>query len=108
MSALPILGYHNVAMAPKDAPFKLLYVSPDRFDRQLWALRRLGLRGVSTGEGIARLNNGTSRGYVVITFDDGYADTLDAAAAKAEVEKIAREVLTNSVIEEFTFQLEDN
>jgi peptidoglycan/xylan/chitin deacetylase (PgdA/CDA1 family) len=80
MSALPILGYHNVAMAPKDAPFKLLYVSPDRFDRQLWALRRLGLRGVSTGEGIARLNNGTSRGYVVITFDDGYADTLDAAA----------------------------
>jgi peptidoglycan/xylan/chitin deacetylase (PgdA/CDA1 family) len=80
MSALPILGYHNVAMAPKDALFKLLYVSPDRFERQLWALRRLGLRGVSTGEGIARLNNGTSRGNVVITFDDGYADTLDAAA----------------------------
>jgi len=80
MSALPILGYHNVAMAPKDALFKLLYVSPDRFERQLWALRRLGLRGVSTSEGIARLNNGTSRAYVVITFDDGYADTLDAAA----------------------------
>jgi peptidoglycan/xylan/chitin deacetylase (PgdA/CDA1 family) len=80
MSTLPILAYHNVATAPKDAPFKLLYVSPDRFERQLWTLRRLGLRGVSTGEGVARLNNGTSRGCVAFTFDDGYADTLNAAA----------------------------
>jgi peptidoglycan/xylan/chitin deacetylase (PgdA/CDA1 family) len=80
MSALPILCYHNVAMAPKDAPFKLLYVSPDSFERQLWTLRRLGLRGVSTSEGVARLINGTSRGCVVFTFDDGYADTLNVAA----------------------------
>src|SRR5579864_9389724 len=80
MSALPILGYHNVAMAPKDAPFKLLYVSLDRSERQLWTLRRLGLRGVSTSEGIARFSNGTSRSCVVFTFDDGYADTLTVAA----------------------------
>jgi peptidoglycan/xylan/chitin deacetylase (PgdA/CDA1 family) len=80
MSTLPILGYHNVAMAPKDAPFKLLYVSPDSFERQLWTLRRLGLCGVSTSEGLARLSNGTSRGCVAITFDDGYADTLTTAA----------------------------
>ena len=64
----------------KDAPFKLLYVSPDRFERQLWTLRRLGLRGVSASEGIARLRNATSRGCVVFTFDDGYADTLTTAA----------------------------
>jgi phosphoribosylformylglycinamidine synthase len=32
---------------------------------------------------------------------------LDAAAAHAEVERIAREVLTNPVIEEFRFHLED-
>jgi peptidoglycan/xylan/chitin deacetylase (PgdA/CDA1 family) len=80
MSVLPILCYHNVAMAPNDAPFKLLYVRPDSFERQLWTLRRLGLRGVSTSEGIARLSNGTSRGSVVLTFDDGYADTLTMAA----------------------------
>ena len=80
MSALPILCYHNVATAPTEAPFKLLYVSPDRFERQLWTLRRLGLRGVSTGEGLARLDNGTARGCVVFTFDDGYADTLTTAA----------------------------
>jgi len=32
---------------------------------------------------------------------------LDAAAARAEVERIARDVLTNPVIEEFTFHLEE-
>jgi phosphoribosylformylglycinamidine synthase subunit PurS len=35
------------------------------------------------------------------------AETLDSAAAHAEVERIAREVLTNPVIEEFRFHLED-
>jgi len=55
-------------------------VSPDRFERQLWTLRRLGLRGVSMGEGMTRLRNGSTRGCVVLTFDDGYTDTLTAAA----------------------------
>jgi len=41
--------------------------------------------------------------YFVLTLDD----TLDAEAAHAEVERIAREVLANPVIEEFTFRLED-
>jgi peptidoglycan/xylan/chitin deacetylase (PgdA/CDA1 family) len=80
MSALPILCYHNVATAPQDAPFKLLYVSPERFERQLWTLRRLGLRAVSTSDGIARLRDGRSRGCVVLTFDDGYVDALTTAA----------------------------
>ena len=33
------------------------------------------------------------------------ADSLDAAAAHAEVERIARDVLTNPVIEEFRFEI---
>jgi phosphoribosylformylglycinamidine synthase len=41
--------------------------------------------------------------YFVLTLED----SLDAATAHAEVERIAREVLTNPVIEEFTFRLED-
>jgi phosphoribosylformylglycinamidine synthase PurS subunit len=41
--------------------------------------------------------------YFVLTLDD----SLDAATAQAEVEKIVREVLTNPVIEEFSFKLED-
>lgn len=80
MSRLPILCYHNVAEAPREAPFKLLYVSPEKFERQLWTLRRLGLQGVSMSEGLARLRTATSRGCVVLTFDDGYADTLTTAA----------------------------
>jgi len=41
--------------------------------------------------------------YFVIKLDT----QLDAAAARAEVERIARDVLTNPVIEEFTFHLEE-
>lgn len=41
--------------------------------------------------------------YFVLTLDDA----LDAEAARKEVERIAREVLTNPVIEEFRFHLED-
>ncbi len=41
--------------------------------------------------------------YFVLNLDD----SLDAATAHAEVERIAREVLTNPVIEEFSFRLED-
>ena len=41
--------------------------------------------------------------YFVVTLED----SIDAATAHAEVERIAREVLTNPVIEEFSFRLED-
>ena len=41
--------------------------------------------------------------YFVIKLDS----QLDGAAAQAEVERIARDVLTNPVIEEFTFHLEE-
>jgi phosphoribosylformylglycinamidine synthase len=35
------------------------------------------------------------------------ADGLAAPAARAEVERIAREVLTNPVIEEYTYRIEE-
>jgi phosphoribosylformylglycinamidine synthase len=35
-------------------------------------------------------------------------DSLDAATAKEEVERIARDVLTNPVIEEFSYRLEES
>jgi peptidoglycan/xylan/chitin deacetylase (PgdA/CDA1 family) len=80
VSTLPILCYHNVAEPPESTRFKLLYVSPAKFERQLWTMRRLGLRGVSISEGLRRLDEGSSRRYVALTFDDGYADTVTAAA----------------------------
>jgi phosphoribosylformylglycinamidine synthase len=41
--------------------------------------------------------------YFVLELDN----SLDAAAAKEEVERIAKDVLTNPVIEEFTYKLEE-
>jgi len=41
--------------------------------------------------------------YFVLTLADG----LTTEAAKAEVERVAREVLTNTVIEEFTYTIEN-
>ena len=57
------------------------------------ALRRMEYKG------IADVRQGK---YFVLTLEDG----LEAKAAEAEVERIAREVLTNPVIEEFTFRIE--
>jgi len=58
------------------------------------ALRRMQYRGV------ADVRQGK---YFVLTLDDG----IERAEAEAEVARIAREVLTNPVIEECTFRLED-
>jgi phosphoribosylformylglycinamidine synthase PurS subunit len=57
------------------------------------ALRRMEYRG------IADVRQGK---YFLLTLEDG----LEQGAAALEVERIAREVLTNPVIEEFTFRLE--
>jgi phosphoribosylformylglycinamidine synthase subunit PurS len=41
--------------------------------------------------------------YFALSLDSG----LDATAARTQVERIAREVLTNPVIEEYTYKLEE-
>ena len=57
------------------------------------ALRKLGHASV------AEVRQGK---YFILTLDD----SLTAANAHAEVERIASEVLTNPVMEEFSFQIE--
>lgn len=58
------------------------------------ALMKMGYRGIG----------GVRQGkFFEITLDGG----LDKNAARAEVERIANEVLTNPVIEEFSYRLED-
>ena len=59
------------------------------------ALRRMGLNGVSD------VRQGK---YFLLTLEDSLAQ--NPAAAQTEVERIAREILTNPVIEEFTLRLE--
>ena len=58
------------------------------------ALRKLGHSDVSA------VRQGK---YFVLNLADG----LSRDAAQAEVEKIARDVLTNPVIEEFTYRIEE-
>jgi phosphoribosylformylglycinamidine synthase PurS subunit len=58
------------------------------------ALKKMGYKGVDD------IRQGK---YFEITLGAG----LDKGAAKAEVERIAREVLTNPVIEEFSYQLQE-
>jgi phosphoribosylformylglycinamidine synthase PurS subunit len=58
------------------------------------ALRKIGFADVA----------GVRQGkYFALSLIDG----LDAAAARTRVERIAREVLTNPVIEEFTYRIEE-
>ena len=77
---LRILNYHNVEQVPAGAAFAKLYVTPAQFARQMWCLKRLGLRGVSLTEGLALLARGAAARAVVLTFDDGYTDNLHQAA----------------------------
>ena len=58
------------------------------------ALKKMGYKG---------LQDVRQGKYFEIALNGG----LDRAQAEAEVERIAREVLTNPVIEEFRFTLED-
>ena len=58
------------------------------------ALRKIGFGGVTA------VRQGK---YFALTLADGLA----ADAARAEVERIAGEVLTNPVIEEFTYRIEE-
>ena len=58
------------------------------------ALKKMGYKGVDD------VRQGK---FFEITLDGG----LDRAGAQAEVERIAREVLTNPVIEEFRYSLEE-
>ncbi len=72
MSEPLVLMYHSVAPYEQD-PY-LVTVRPARFEQQLRWLHRRGLRGTSMRELLAARREGTDRGLVGLTFDDGYAD----------------------------------
>lgn len=74
----PVLMYHSISAARSPDPHRLR-VHPDRLDRHLRLLRRLGLRGVSLSELLAAQERGAAKGLVGLTFDDGYVDFLEEA-----------------------------
>lgn len=77
---IPILMYHHIAAAPAEQiPSRYLFVSPDRFRRQMRALKRLGYTGCSIGRLKPYLLGERTGKVVGITFDDGYRNVYEAA-----------------------------
>ena len=72
-----IFMYHSVGVRPHDP--NNLCVTPERFEEQMAALKRRGLRGVSIAELQAARAAGSARGLIGLTFDDGYTDVVDNA-----------------------------
>lgn len=70
---IPILMYHQIdASAPRGTPLRGLTVTPQAFNRQMWALKLLGYQGLSL-RALEPYLEGTQSGKVVgLTFDDGY------------------------------------
>ncbi|MFF0446839.1 polysaccharide deacetylase family protein [Streptomyces sp. NPDC004609] len=69
-----ILMYHSVA-DPAHDPYGIT-VARDRLDLHLGWLRRRGLTGVGVGTLLRAAADGSARGLVGLTFDDGYADFI--------------------------------
>jgi peptidoglycan/xylan/chitin deacetylase (PgdA/CDA1 family) len=68
--------YHNIDKPPQGARLRNLYVRTGAFARQMFLLKLLGYKGLSMSAAMPYLR-GEKRGRVaVITFDDGYVDTL--------------------------------
>ncbi len=74
----PVFMYHSISPSVQPDPHRLR-VHPDRLDRHLRLLSRLGLRGVSLGELLRAREQGRAKGLVGLTFDDGYADFVEHA-----------------------------
>jgi peptidoglycan/xylan/chitin deacetylase (PgdA/CDA1 family) len=67
-----VLMYHSVSPYQLD-PYRVT-VRPERFARQMHWLCRSGLTGVSVRHLLTMRRNGSGRGLIGLTFDDGYAD----------------------------------
>jgi peptidoglycan/xylan/chitin deacetylase (PgdA/CDA1 family) len=79
MNSISILMYHNINPPPKEGRLPALYVKPRAFAAHMRLLRILGFHGLSMAAAMPYLR-GEKRGRVaVITFDDGYVDTLEQA-----------------------------
>lgn len=78
---LPILMYHKIGDSPPGSKLKKLWVSTDRFRRQMDYLRRNGYKPLRFLDAAAILDRGEKipPESVIITFDDGYKNNYENA-----------------------------
>jgi peptidoglycan/xylan/chitin deacetylase (PgdA/CDA1 family) len=74
---IPVLMYHRVCKKGETTPSPFV-VEVDAFERQLAYFARHGYHTPSLGEVLSRRNNALGK-PLLITFDDGYLDTLELA-----------------------------
>lgn len=79
MNNIPILMYHNIGEPPHGARLRGLFVRTGAFGRQMWLLKLLGYKGLSMSAAMPYLRGEKTGRVAVITFDDGYLDTLEQA-----------------------------
>lgn len=70
---MKVLMYHNIDHPPKASKMKSLYVSPQKFQRQMQILRSMKFRVVEPNRFVE------GKRSVMLTFDDGYKDFLEKA-----------------------------
>jgi peptidoglycan/xylan/chitin deacetylase (PgdA/CDA1 family) len=76
-----VLMYHSIS---RQGHYDALCTSPERFEAQMLHLKRHNLRGVSMRALWRAMNTGDARGFIGLTFDDGYEDFLSTALPTLE------------------------
>lgn len=66
-----ILMYHLISTPPPDAPYKYLYVSPEKFEQDMKYIVDNGYTAISPEE---IFDSSNVQKPIIITFDDGYED----------------------------------
>jgi hypothetical protein len=79
---VPILMYHVVGVPPAGAPYPALFVAPELFAAQMYALHRAGWTAVTLEEAYRSWHGGPGlpRRALVVSFDDGYSGQSTHAA----------------------------
>jgi peptidoglycan/xylan/chitin deacetylase (PgdA/CDA1 family) len=95
-SIVPVLLYHRIAWSANDR----YAVSPSSFASHLQAILGSGRTPLTISE-LAEFLRGTAamkRKYIAITFDDGYAETLEAVVALTDLGLKATVYVTTGLI----------
>lgn len=75
-----ILMYHKIGQTPQNSQLKNLWVTPEKFDRQMRYLKERKIPVISLAEYYRMIENKTvPPKAVIITFDDGYEDNYTQA-----------------------------